>query len=63
MFLVGELDSRDYFKGMGMLKLKESITRDDLGKTMNNRSFQVINLDTLQFFDPDKNAWVDFDKE
>ena len=63
MFLVGELSSRDYFKGMGYLKLKTAITKEDLGKAKSDNSFQVINLLTFQFFDPEKNTWVEFDRE
>jgi hypothetical protein len=63
MFLVGELDNREWFKGMGQVKVKAKYTKEDLIKAKGDRSFQVINLDTLQFFDPDKNDFIDFDKE
>lgn len=61
MYLVGELGDREYFKGMGMVKLKKEITKEDLGKTLGNSDFQVINLNEQTYFDPDKNDWVSFD--
>jgi hypothetical protein len=63
MFLVGELYHRPYFIGCGEVKIKAAITKEDLAKTKDNDEFQVINLEEMSFFDPEKNGWVPFERE
>ena len=62
MYLVGDLSYSEYFKGMGYVKVKKEITKEDLGKSKTDSAFQIINLDTLEFFDSEKNAWIKFDE-
>lgn len=61
MYLVGDLSDRDYFKGCG-LKVKPTITKEDLAKTKGNESFQVIDLANLSYYDPAQNQWIPLDK-
>ena len=63
MFLVGDLSNRDDFKGCGYVKVKLHVTKEDLGKVKRERNWQIINLDNLTFFDPEKNIWIEFDRE
>lgn len=56
MYLVGKSTWRDMMKYE--LCVKEKITRDDLAKAKKDESFQVINLRTLEYYDPEKNEWV-----
>lgn len=63
MFLVGELgERREYWKGMGYVKVTDQITRDDLVKARENADFHVVDLGRLMFYDPEKNEWVDLDR-
>lgn len=39
-------------------RLKETISKKDLGKAKDDCEFVVINLETKEFFHPEKNAWV-----
>lgn len=62
MYLLGDFADRDMFKEYDSVVIKEQITREDLAKTKDNSSFQVINLDNKTFFDPGKNAWIKFNE-
>ena len=63
MYLVGDLSDREVFNGMGIVKVKSQITKDDLAKAKNNSYFQIINLSNLTFFNPEENKWIEFDIE
>lgn len=56
MYLVGKSEDRDMIPWD--LCVKEKVTREDLAKTKEEESFQVINLRTLEYFDPEKNDWM-----
>lgn len=59
-YLVGDFADRDWFK---YVNVQDGISKDDLIKASQNSTFQVINLDTMEYFDPDTNAWVKFEEE
>lgn len=61
MYLVGKTEYREDMDWS--LCVKKEISKQDLINTRYDDAFQIINLDTLQYFDPDKNAWVDIPKE
>ena len=58
MYLVGDLSNRDYFQEYSSVKVKEKITGEDLATAKLNDYHQVINLETLEYFDPKKNQWL-----
>ncbi len=63
MFLIGSLDPEDYqFDMMG--KVIKNLTKEDLvnAKT-DSMNKKIINLETLQMYDPENNKWLDFKKE
>ena len=62
MFLVGNFHSTYYMKTYKDVVLKEKITKKDLAETISNSAFQVINLDTLEFFDAGSNSWIPFQR-
>jgi hypothetical protein len=57
MYLTGTLDRRDYFSID--VKFKNEITREDLVKTKQDNSYQVIDVNNKKYFDPDTNGWKD----
>ena len=61
MFLVGELNNRDTFEWD--IEIKKKITKDDLANVKNKSTFQVINLESHQYFDPEENVWKDIKSE
>lgn len=59
MYLVGDLSSREYFP---MATIKNEISRDDLVRCKKEDWFQVINMKTGQYFNPERNVWEDFQR-
>lgn len=62
MYLLGEFnyirddDMRALSNGV---RFQNEITKDDLVKSKNNRSYHIINLDNKKVYDPERNIWVD----
>jgi len=63
MYLVGNLSDRDFFQLVDGPKFKVEITTAELAKTKENSDYQVIDLLKMKYFDPDKNEWVDIERE
>lgn len=59
MYLVGDFD-RFFDDELENVKVLKSITREHLAKARGERTYNVINLETLEYFQPELNQWAKF---
>ena len=63
MFLVGRF-KREYFTSfdtnnpMNEVKVTDNVTRDHLVNAASDEDYQVINLSSMEYFDPKQNKWL-----
>ena len=63
MFLVGDFNDRNYWVKYKDVRVVKDITKDKKKKKKRGESVNIINLKTLQFFDPETNNWVDLPRD
>lgn len=55
--MIGVFD-RDSYPSMNEVRIVDKITRDDLAKTKNEPTYQVIDIGAKSYFDPETNQWI-----
>lgn len=58
MYLVGDNSELRSDHPFDETRMKESLTKQDLIKAKQNKDFNIINLEKMEYFNPEKNEWV-----